>query len=161
MPDYNQVKLVLKDSAGIISNGNIGLNTIKTSKSYSISSDVEIIEEFQLGELKKSISTMLYVVSPIYLGATTQSVTNDNYTTLLKKHPEAKRTPGGNYTINNSTDKSYVYIAVPNTMTISKITLSGFDFPFKLVGGSPITGYNLYKSDNTYDKGNINIVIVK
>lgn len=102
-------------------------------------------------------SATVTAVYPIYYGAASAytDVVNDSH-----KYGTATTTPARTYTVNVTASGQRVFFVVPSTMTISKATLNGFDFPLTM-SSQTISGvaYKVYTSDNSYDAGNINIVI--
>lgn len=56
----------------------------------------------------------------------------------------------------------YMYLAVPNGMTIKKVTSSGYDVPMEsvvTVSGTNKESYNIYRSSSKFNAGTVNIVI--
>lgn len=94
---------------------------------------------------------------PYYIGSGTEY--NDVVNNSCRQN--IKASPAGTYnvTINNNGDS--VWFVVPNSMTINKVTMSGFDFPIESAQIVQIeeNTYKVYKSSNTYDGGVITIVI--
>ena len=67
----------------------------------------------------------------------------------------------GTYSVPVETSQTYVFFVVPVSMTINRATMSGFDFPLESPTNVTIDGvaYKSYKSSNTYDAGDLTIVI--
>lgn len=57
-----------------------------------------------------------------------------------------KTSPGGTYTLTNSTDGCYLWLCIPDNMTINKVTLNGFDVPMEVA--VTIEKYKYYRSSN-------------
>lgn len=68
-----------------------------------------------------------------------------------------KTSPGGTYTLTNSTDGCYLWLCVPDNMTINKVTLNGFDVPME----APVTidKYKYYRSSNRLTNKDYTFVI--
>lgn len=122
------------------------LNGTTTIKAYAVKSGFDY-----------DASTKVTGTKPYYIGSGTEynDIVNDSYTQNIKESPAGTY----NVTINNNND--YVWFVVPNSMTINKVTLSGFDFPIESPQIVQIEGntYKVYRSSNTYDAGIITIVI--
>lgn len=110
--------------------------------------------EFVIGGLTKNASQNVTGVYPIRIGSGAGYVDGTAIST-------PKTSPAGTYTINVANDRDYVYLNVPATMTISKATMSGFDFPLESPQAVTIGGvaYKSYRSGNTYYKGTITVVL--
>ena len=101
-------------------------------------------------------SAQLRAAYPCYAGA------GGAYTDVAKE--EYKLSPrvsmAGTYAINVPEEGDRVYFVVPQDIKISKVTLSGFDFPVsrtRQIVGDLI--YDVYASDNTYQKGSLTLVV--
>lgn len=122
------------------------LNGTTTIKAYAVQSGFDY-----------DASTKVTGTKPYYIGSGTEY--NDIVNNSCKQ--SIKASPSGTYnvTINNNGD--YVWFVVPNSMTINKVTMSGFNFPIESPQIVEIEGntYKVYRSSNTYDAGIITIVI--
>ena len=103
-------------------------------------------------------TTTVYAKYPIYYGAA------DDWSAInvdANKAP-AKMSPVGTYNIKIAKDGQSVFFNVPSGMTISKVTVSGFDMPFKAQVKRDVNGkeYNSYESANTYTAGTLTVVVV-
>lgn len=109
------------------------------------------------GGFDYDVSTKVTGTKPYYIGSGTEynDVVNDSCKQNIKASPSGTY----NVTINNNGD--YVWFVVPNSMSINKVTMSGFNFPIESPQIVQIEGntYKAYKSSNTYDTGIITIVI--
>lgn len=96
----------------------------------------------------------LYVVYPIYYGG------GDAYTDATAK-ATPRTSPAGTYNVNVPANGKYVFFNVPNSMSINKATVSGFDMPLNAPTTVTIDGqtYKSYKSVNTYDAGTLTVVL--
>lgn len=105
-------------------------------------------------------SAVVNMVLPIYFGfaeATSASVLN--ITSLGKQ--AIKTSPGGTYTLTNGTEGHYMWLCVPDTMTISRVTLNGFDVPMEAAqsASTSLGGYKCYRSSNALVAQSYTIVI--
>ena len=111
--------------------------------------------EFVKGGLTKTSSI---TVGAVYYGASTN--------TSLSAFPSGskfifKTSSAGTYNVTVGTAASYVWFFVPSSMSISRATKSGFDFPLE----NPVTitvegvSYKAYRSSNTYDAGTESVTL--
>ena len=65
------------------------------------------------------------------------------------------------YTLNNSTDGNYMWLCVPDTMTINRVTLNGFDVPMEAAqsASTSLGAYKCYRSSNALVAKSYTIVI--
>lgn len=122
-----------------------------------------------IGAVTKFSGTFTYnFVQPCYVGCgangaaatikgTTTSASGNNVTGAGKLSPRTGI--AGTYNVTVQSNSQHVYFIVPNNMNINKATLSGFDFPFKAVNSTTISGYKIYQSANVYDAQTLQIVI--
>jgi hypothetical protein len=98
-------------------------------------------------------SAMLYAVDKIFYGAGTSASAATNVAS-------PRRTPAGTYSLTTQSG-NYVWWLVPSSMSISKATLNGFNFPIKQDGTTSVDGvnYKIYKSENQYSASTMNIVV--
>lgn len=104
--------------------------------------------------MKKSISKKLTMVLPVYMGfAGASDAAGLAITELSKYAPLAS--PAGTYKIKNNADGIYLWLCVPDTMTINKVTSSGFTVPMREVqtGQTELGGYKCYRSSNAIVAG--------
>jgi hypothetical protein len=82
--------------------------------------------------MKGSTSKKLTMVLPVYMGfAGASDAAGLAITELSKYAPLAS--PAGTYKIKNNADGIYLWLCVPDTMTINKVTSSGFTVPMREV----------------------------
>lgn len=74
----------------------------------------------------------------------------------LVKQP-IKTSPVGTYTLTNSTDGCYLWLCIPDNMTINKVTLNGFDVPMEVA--VTIEKYKYYRSSNRLTNKDYTFVI--
>lgn len=96
-------------------------------------------------------------VKPYYVGSGLE------YTDIVSEtyQQPIKASPAGTYNITVTNNEDYVFFVVPNSMTISRATMSGFAFPLESPQTVIIDGntYKSYRSSNTYDAGQITVVL--
>lgn len=108
-----------------------------------------------IGDVEKTASVSISVVNPMYVGAGAAyaDVVNDS-------HKQSARTSAsGTYNVTVASNGQYVFFVVPSSMTINKVTLSGFDFPLLAADTTSKSGYKIYKSANTYKAGTLTLVV--
>jgi hypothetical protein len=104
--------------------------------------------------MKKSASKKLTMVLPVYMGfAGASDAAGLAITELSKYAPLAS--PAGTYKIKNNADGIYLWLCVPDTMTINKVTSSGFTVPMREVqtGQTELGCYKCYRSSNAIVAG--------
>lgn len=116
---------------------------------------INFTAEAVIGSVKKTASFSVGLVNPMYVGAGTvyTNVVNDS-------HKQSARTnASGTYNVTVASNGQHVFFVVPSSMTINKVTLSGFDFPLDAADTTSKSGYKIYKSSNTYKAGAISLVV--
>lgn len=104
--------------------------------------------------MQKSASKKLTMVLPVYMGfAGASDAAGLAIAELPKYAPLAS--PAGTYKIKNNADGIYLWLCVPDTMTINKVTSSGFTVPMREVqtGQTELGGYKCYRSSNAIVAG--------
>lgn len=109
----------------------------------------------------KTASATVNAYYPIYsLHSTASTLTESD---IISGTKYVKASPAGSYTMNVSKNGSYFWICVPSTMTINKVTLSGFDVPMTVVNSNfAVSGkgtYKLYRSTSSNDAGTHTLVV--
>lgn len=105
-------------------------------------------------------SAVVNMVLPMYFGfAEATSASALNITSLGKQ--AIKTSPGGTYTLTNGTEGHYMWLCVPSTMTINKVTLNGFDVPMEADQGAStaLGAYKCYRSSNALQAQAFTIVV--
>lgn len=104
--------------------------------------------------MKKSASKKLTMVLPVYMGFAGASDAAGLAITELSKYAPLT-SPAGTYKIKNNADGIYLWLCVPDTMTINKVTSSGFTVPMREVqtGQTELGGYKCYRSSNAIVAG--------
>lgn len=134
-------------SAELVANGSINAKVNKLGDTV-----FEIAVEAE--GMKKSASKKLTMVLPVYMGfAGASDAAGLAITELSKYAPLAS--PAGTYKIKNNADGIYLWFCVPGTMTINKVTSSGFTVPMREVqtGQTELGGYKCYRSSNAIVAG--------
>lgn len=104
--------------------------------------------------MKGSTSKKLTMVLPVYMGFAGASDAAGLAITELSKYAPLT-SPAGTYKIKNNADGIYLWLCVPDTMTINKVTSSGFTVPMREVqtGQTELGGYKCYRSSNAIVAG--------
>lgn len=108
-----------------------------------------------IGDVEKTASVSISVVNPMYVGA------GAAYADVVVENckQSARISAGGTYNVTVASAGQYVFFVVPSSMTINKVTLSGFDFPLLAADTTSKSGYKIYKSANTYKAGTLTLVV--
>lgn len=134
-------------SAELVANGSINAKVNKLGDTV-----FEIAVEAE--GMKKSASKKLTMVLPVYMGFAGASDASGLAITGLSKYAPLT-SPAGTYKIKNNADGIYLWLCVPDTMTINKVTSSGFTIPMREVqtGQTELGGYKCYRSSNAIVAG--------
>lgn len=134
-------------SAELVANGSINAKVNKLGDTV-----FEIAVEAE--GMKKSASKKLTMVLPVYMGFAGASDASGLAITGLSKYAPLA-SPAGTYKIKNNADGIYLWLCVPDTMTINKVTSSGFTVPMREVqtGQTELGGYKCYRSSNAIVAG--------
>nr|DAH13310.1 MAG TPA: hypothetical protein [Caudoviricetes sp.] len=124
-----------------------GANTAPTTLTYSAKAVI--------GDVEKTASVSISVVNPMYVGA------GAAYADVVVEgcKQSARTSASGTYNVKVASAGQYVFFVVPSSMTINKVTLSGFDFPLLAADTTSKSGYKIYKSANTYKAGTLTLVV--
>ena len=108
-----------------------------------------------IGSVEKTASVNISVVNPMYVGA------GAAYADVVVEgcKQTARTSASGTFNVTVASDGQYVFFVVPSSMTINKVTLSGFDFPLNAADTTSKSGYKIYKSANTYKAGTLTLVV--
>lgn len=103
-----------------------------------------------------SISANLYL--PVYYGFSKATAGNELTITSLTKGGSSLN---GTKTLTNDDATKYLWLCVPNTMSINKVTSSGFDVPFlaPVEASTPLGTYKCYRTKDLPGAGSMTIVI--
>lgn len=134
-------------SAELVANGSISTKVNKLGDTV-----FEIAVEAD--GMQKSASKKLTMVLPVYMGFAGVSDASGLAITGLSKYAPLT-SPAGTYKIKNNADGIYLWLCVPDTMTINKVTSSGFTVPMREVqtGQTELGGYKCYRSSNAIVAG--------
>lgn len=126
-------------------------DTISNSKSYKV---VAVNQDIT----KESNIITVNAYYPMYFGECGANYDKATLITINNKRPIAS-SPRGDISI-TFTGGKYLWLCVPNTMTINKVTSSGFAVPME----APIMQiineqYKCYRSTDTINKGTVNFTI--
>lgn len=134
-------------SAELVANGSISTKVNKLGDTV-----FEIAVEAE--GMQKSTSKKLTMVLPVYMGFAGASDAAGLTITGLSKYAPLT-SPAGTYKIKNHADGIYLWLCVPDTMTINKVTSSGFTVPMREVqtGQTELGGYKCYRSSNAIVAG--------
>ena len=126
--------------------------TISVNAEGNTSITLHVEAEGMTDETTKTVT----MVRAMYFGFAAAEAATDLDIKALGKQP-IKTTPGGSYTISNAADGNYLWLCVPDTMNISKVTSGGFDVPMEAV--ETTDGYKCYRSSNAIVTGTYNYQI--
>lgn len=127
--------------------------TIKTTTTYK--ANVTFIDG-----VSKSASATVTAVYPMYFGGNSSGTLGSAAVLALTKQ-SLKTSPNGSYTV-AVTQGQYLWLCVPSSMKINKVTSSGFDVPMQAAATVAVDGkgnYSCYRSSSQFNAGSVNIVI--
>lgn len=133
--------------------------TINSSKVYNIESSYAYMYLNKNATINATKTLNAVFVKPCWLGFSKHDSMEDidmDETGGFTKY--IKTNPNGTYTIEGNSE-GYVWLCVPNTMSINKVTMSGFEFPVEELNTGGVTGYRNYRSSNKLLAGSYTIVI--
>ena len=150
--------IVTKQGSNVIATGSGKTLIQEVSVEQATAGSIDYTAEFTFaGGNKRTANATVYFVNKIYVGsgAVYADVTTDSHAV------SARRSPAGTYNITVAQNGQYVFFVIPATMSITKATLSGFDFPLDEPTTVTIdnTEYESYSSSNTVDAGTYEITI--
>lgn len=127
-------------------------DTINNNKSYYVTT-------VNKGITKTSNTIMVNAYYPMYFGQGSSTFNQTEIITASNKRPIAS-SPKGDISI-MFTGGKYLWLCIPNTMNINKVTSSGFTVPME----APVTqtineSYKCYRSTDTINKGTVNFTIL-
>lgn len=108
--------------------------------------------EGMTGEADKAVT----MVRAMYFGFAAAETAADLNIQSTGKQP-IKTTPNGSYILSNAEGGNYLWLCVPDTMNISKVTSGGFDVPME--AAETKEGYKCYRSSNAIVAGTYNYQI--
>lgn len=127
-------------------------DTVPTTKTYALVTRYE-------GRSNTS-KVNLPVVGAMYFGFNAANAVGSLDVTRLGKQ-SLKTSPNGTYTLQNSTDGHYMWLCIPNNMSINRVTLNGFDVPMETAATKAVGDitYKCYRSSNALVNGSFTIII--
>ena len=147
--------IIRVDGAQLLSNTYQG--STKVDKTYN----VEVSHTYVIAskETTEVVDAKAYItfVKAMYFGFAGSSISS--FDDLAKQG--LKTSPAGSYTLTNMAN-NYMWLCVPDNMTIKKVTMSGFDVPMDApveLTDNTYGVYNCYRSSNALVDGTYNIVI--
>lgn len=126
--------------------------TVADSATFSISSVIKGVT--------KTASTSVAAVYPMYFGDSAKAALASADILALTKQ-SIQSSPKGSYTVAVAAN-NYMWLCVPSTMSITKVTSSGFDVPLEAPVTVAVTDkgdYKCYRSSAAFSEGDVNIVI--
>lgn len=122
------------------------------NKDGSTSIAIQAVKDGMTATETKTVQMVRAMYFGFSLYATAASVDKNG----LVKQP-IKTSPVGTYTLTNSTDGCYLWLCIPDNMTINKVTLNGFDVPME--AAVTIEKYKYYRSSNRLTNKDYTFVI--
>lgn len=154
----NAENIVIKKGSDIIAIGSGKTLAKVITVNQDTYGSIEYTAEFTFaGDNKRTATAVVYFVNNVYVGSGTvyTDVTIDDYAV------SARRNPADTYNVTVEQNGQYMFFVIPATMSITKATLSGFDFPLDVPVSVTVedVAYKSYRSSNTNDAGIYKIVI--
>lgn len=152
---YTPLSVNLKKGDSSLSttpNGSID-DTVNDTTTYTM--DVTFITN-----VSKTVSGKVTAVYPMYFGSNA-ATTLDSSKILAMTKQALKTSPNGTYNVNVA-QGNYMWLCIPSSMNINKVTSSGFDVPMESPSTVAVTGkenYKCYRSSSQFNAGTVNIVI--
>lgn len=152
---YTPLSVNLKKGDSSLSttpNGSIN-DTVNDTTTYTM--DVTFI-----ANVSKTVSGKVTAVYPMYFGGNA-ATTLDSSKILAMTKQALKTSPNGTYNVNVA-QGNYMWLCIPSSMNINKVTSSGFDVPMESPSTVAVTGkenYKCYRSSSQFNAGTVNIVI--
>lgn len=150
--------IVIKHGSDIIISGSGKTLSRSITVTQDTADNIVYTAEFTFaGGNKRTATATVYFVNKVYIGsgAVYTDVTTDSHAV------SARRSPAGTYNVTVEQNGQYIFFVIPATMSITKATLSGFDFPLDTPVSVTVdnVSYKSYRSSNTNDAGTYQIVI--
>ena len=155
---YND-KVIIPTSMELKSNNNV-LENIK----HTYTDIINNTKTYQVTAINEGVTKTSNIITvnayyPMYFGEGNNSFNQIEVITIANKRPIAS-SPRGDVSI-AFTGGKYLWLCIPSTMSITKVTSSGFAVPME----APITqtineSYKCYRSTDTINKGTVNFTIL-
>jgi hypothetical protein len=154
----NAESIIIKQGSDVIATGSGKVISQRVNITQETAGNIVYTAEFTFaGGNKRTATATVYFVNKVYVGS------GDAYTDVIGDSyaQSARRSPVGTYDVTVAQNGQYVFFVIPATMSITKATLSGFDFPLDAPVSETIDGvsYKVYRSSNTNDAGTYQIVV--
>lgn len=132
--------------------------TFSNTPNYSVSRTLTDTTDFSLSitykGVNKTASARVNAYYPKYYGQSTKTtLTSSDILGFTKQTISSSAAGSGSM---NVSEGNYVWFCVPSTMTINKVTSSGFDVPMEAPINVEVSGkgtYKCYRSSNTFKAG--------
>lgn len=136
-----------------------GESVTGTSKAFTVSETTKFSVHVRYKGADATGSTTATFIAAMRFGFNASSVADESVVVSFAKQP-LKTSPNGSYTLAASTN-GYMWLCVPDSMKINKVTMSGFDVPMEqaqdlVVGGA---NFKCYRSSNQLVSGTYIIVV--
>ena len=99
---------------------------------------------------------------PMYFGHSSKTALTSSDVIGFGAYPTIKKSPEGDYVIENLSEGDYIWLCVPEEMTINKVTSYGFEIPMMTPDTIEVTDkgrYKCYRNDIGIKGGNVEITI--
>lgn len=126
--------------------------TISVNAEGNTSITLHVEAEGMTDETTKTVT----MIRAMYFGFAAAETAADLNIQSTGKQP-IKTTPNGSYILSNAEGGNYLWLCVPDTMNISKVTSGGFDVPME--AAETKEGYKCYRSSNAIVAGTYNYQI--
>lgn len=129
---------------------------VLSAKGYKSGSVTAKKDSTAIKNSPRPISVNLYL--PVYYGFSKATTGNELTIASLTKGGASLN---GTRTLTNDDATKYLWLCVPNTMSINKVTSSGFDVPFlaPVEASTPLGTYKCYRTQDLPGAGSMTIVI--
>lgn len=161
---YRNGELVIPTTLKLTKDGELLSSSPVSSGSINVPINKIGETEFKLDvsyeNISKSIVKDVIMVLPMYFGFSAATSADSLTITDLAKQA-IKASPSGTYTLSNDTDGKYMWLCVPDTMGINRVTLNGFDVPMEGPQNKSTTlgTYKCYRNSNALIKGSYTIIL--
>ena len=150
---FNDIAII-PDSTSVKQNGTEIYKDANAQHLVSISDTATFTVDIQYKGVTKTASTKVNAYYPKYYGYSTKTtLTSTDILAFTKQTISSSAAGSGSM---NVSEGNYVWFCVPSTMTINKVTSSGFDVPMEAPINVVVSGkdtYKCYRSSNTFKAG--------
>lgn len=139
-------------------------NTTLESVNKTYTDTISISKTYQVTAINEGITKTSNIVTvnayyPMYFGEGGEIFNKDSIIIASNKKPIASN-PRGDFSI-TFTGGQYLWLCIPNEMSINKVTSSGFAVPMEAPLNETVNGaYKCYRSTDTINAGTINFIIL-